>query len=176
MKLLFEFLPIIVFFIAYEIKGIYVATGAAMIVSVLQMFAVYFKTREIPLMQWVTLALIVVLGGATLLLHNPIFIKWKPSIVDVAFALGFFLSQWIGKRPLLERLIGNEVQLPSETWHRLTVLWIAFFLVMAIINLIVVYNFSTTTWVYFKLFGTLGLTAVFVIAQAFYVAHQMQKK
>ena len=176
MKLLFEFLPIFVFFVAYEIKGIYVVTGAAMIVSVLQIIAVYFKTREIPLMQWVTLVLIIVLGSATLLLHNPIFIKWKPSIVDVAFALGFFLSQWIGKRPLLERLIGNEVQLPSEIWRRLTMLWIAFFLVMAIINLIVVYNFSTTTWVYFKLFGTLGLTVVFVIAQAFYVAGQIQKK
>lgn len=174
MKLLFEFLPIIVFFVAYQFAGIYVATASAMVVSTLQIIWQWWRHHHVPLMQWVTLVLIIVLGGATLMLHNPLFIKWKPSIVYWAFAIGFFLSNVIGKKPLLARLLGKEIQVPAAIWNRLNTAWILFFVIMGIVNLIVVYNFSTNIWVYFKLFGTLVCTFLFIVAQALYMSKYIQ--
>jgi intracellular septation protein len=173
MKFLFEFLPIIVFFIAYQIAGIYAATASAMLVSLLQIAWQRFKKKQVPTMQWVTLSMILVLGSATLILHNPIFIKWKPSIVSWAFALAFLISHFIGKKSILARLLDKEVQLPAPIWQRLNISWILFFTFMGILNLIVVYNFSTEIWVYFKLFGTLGLTVVFIIIQALYIGKHL---
>jgi intracellular septation protein len=146
-----------------------------MVVSTLQIIWQWWRHRHVPIMQWVTLALIIILGGATLLLHNPMFIKWKPTIVYWAFALGFFISNLIGKKPLLARLLGAEIRLDPVTWSRLNTAWIIFFVLMGIVNLIVVYNFSTNVWVYFKLFGTLTATFLFIVIQALYISKHVQE-
>ncbi len=125
-------------------------------------------------MHLVTLGLIVILGGATLWLQDERFIKWKPTLVNWMFALAFFGSQFIGKKPLVERMMGAAVQLPGEIWKRLNLVWVVFFVLMGVANLYVVFNYDTDTWVNFKLFGMMGLTFAFVIGQAFYLARYMQ--
>src|SRR3990167_5676407 len=126
-------------------------------------------------MQLVTLVLIIIFGGATLILHNPIFIKWKVSVVNWIFGLAFLSSQLISKKPLIRYMMETKVDLPTNVWKRLNMSWVIFFLTMGFANLFVVYHFSTEVWVYFKLFGILGLTFIFVILQAFYLARHVSE-
>ncbi|MEM9242702.1 MAG: septation protein A [Pseudomonadota bacterium] len=170
MQMFFEFLPIIVFFIVYKISGIYAATAAAIIVSVLQTGIYWLKNKKLDRLQLGMLVLIVVLGGATLLLHKPIFIKWKPTVINWLFALVFLGSQFVGKRPLIATMLGGKISLPDKVWRQLNYSWSLFFILMGAANIIVAYHFSTNTWVNFKLFGVLGLTVLFVLIQAFYLA------
>lgn len=174
MKFLYDFFPILLFFIAYKIYGIYAATVVAMTASFIQVGGFWIKHRRFQTMHLVTLGLIVVLGGATLWLQDERFIKWKPTLVNWMFAIAFLGSQFIGKKPLVERMMGATVQLPNEIWGRLNLIWIIFFALMGLANLYVVYNYDTDTWVNFKLFGMMGLTFAFVIGQAFYLARYMQ--
>lgn len=174
MKLLFDFLPIILFFIAYKAYDIYTATAVAIVASVLQVGALWLRHRRVERMHLVTLALIGVLGGATLFLHNEAFIKWKPTAVNWAFAVAFLGSQFIGRRPLIARMLDGNITLPEAVWRRLNIGWVSFFTAMGVANLYVVYNFSTDFWVNFKLFGMLGLTVAFVIGQAFYLARHLE--
>lgn len=176
MKLLFDFLPILLFFIAYKISGIYIATGVAILVSCLQVAFFWHKYRRIEKMHLVTLALIIILGGATLLLHNTLFIKLKPTIINWLFALAFLASQFIGEKPLIQRMLANNVVLSDTIWRRLNLSWIIFFLVMGLANLYVMYNYDENTWVNFKLFGMLGLTVVFVFLQAIFLARHIEEK
>jgi len=127
-------------------------------------------------MHVITLVLVCVFGGMTLLLHDEMFIKWKPTVINWLFALVFIGSMWIGKQPLIRRMMGDHLSLPDTIWLRLNLLWSVFFVVMGIINLIVVYSFDTETWVNFKLFGMLGLTFVFIVAQSLYLARYMQEE
>lgn len=173
MKLLFDFFPIILFFIAYKIYGIYVATAVAMAASLLQVGAYWFKHRKFESMHLITLIMVVLLGGATLILHNVMFIKWKPTTIYWAFGFGFLFSQFIGKKPLIQRLMDSKIVVTDSIWQRLNLVWTIFFFALGIANLFVVYNFSTDIWVDFKLFGTLGLTLVFVLLQAIYIARHM---
>ena len=175
MKLLADFFPIIVFFIFYKLYGIYVATAAAIIVSILQMGVYWFKHRKFETMQVTTLILIVVLGGATLLLHDPIFIKWKVSVVYWLFAIIFLGSHFFGKEPMMQRLMKKNIQLPALVWRKMSWGWAGFFIIIGIINLYVAYHFDTNAWVYFKLFGVLGLTLIFVIIQAIFLAKHIQE-
>lgn len=174
MKLLYDFFPILLFFIAYKLYGIYAATVVAIVASFIQVGGYWLKHRRFENMHLVTLGLIVVLGGATLWLQDERFIKWKPTLVNWLFGLVFLGSQFIGKKPLVERMMRNAVQLPVEIWGRLNAIWVVFFILMGVANLYVVYNFDTDTWVNFKLFGMMGLTFTFVIGQAFYLARHMQ--
>lgn len=181
MQLLYDILPIIIFFIAFKLYGIYVATVAAIIISVIQVFAYRYKYKKYEKMQLITMIMIVVLGGITLILHKPIFIKWKVTAIDWIFAIAFFASHFIGKKPLICYIMEKQVQLPRKIWVNLNISWTAFFFFVGLANLYVVYNFSTNAWVNFKLFGVLGLTFVFVILQAFYIAKyvdvdKLQKK
>ena len=170
MKFLFDFLPILLFFIAFKLYDIYVATAVAIVVSVVQVGWLWLQYRRVERMPLITLALIVVLGSATLLLHDENFIKWKPTAVNWLFGVVFLGSQFIGKRPLIERMMGGNMELPAAVWVRLNLAWAVFFVAMGLANLYVAFNFDTDTWVDFKLFGMLGLTLVFVVAQAFYLA------
>lgn len=174
MKFLYDFFPILLFFIAYKIYGIYAATIVAMAASFIQVGGFWLKHRRFENMHLITLGLIIVLGGATLWLQDERFIKWKPTLVNWMFAIAFLGSQFIGKKPLVERMMGAAVQLPNEIWGRLNLIWIIFFTLMGLANLYVVYNYDTDTWVNFKLFGMMGLTFAFVIGQAFYLARYMQ--
>jgi intracellular septation protein len=174
MKLLFDFLPILVFFIAYKFFGIYIATAAAIIISVLQVGIHWIRHRNVSSLQLISLVLIIVLGGSTLLFHNEVFIKWKPTALYWALSIFFFGSQIFGSRPCMQRLMESSITLPRHIWLTLNSAWAIFFGLMGILNLYVAYHFSTNTWVNFKLFGMLGLTLLFAIAQAIYLSKHLE--
>jgi len=179
MKLLFDFFPILLFFITFKLyqdpkQGILAATAVAIAASFVQVGASWLRNRRVENMHLVTLGLIVVLGGATLVLENEMFIKWKPTAVNWLFALVFLASQLVGSKPLVRRVMEGNVQLPEPVWARLNTSWVLFFSAMGVLNLYVVYNFDTETWVNFKLFGLMGLTLVFVIGQAVYMMRHMK--
>jgi intracellular septation protein len=176
MKLLFDFFPILLFFIAFKFFGMYIATAVAMIASFLQVSIFWLKHRRFETMQIITLVCVLLLGGATLILHNAIFFKWKPTAIYWLFALVFFSTQFIGKKPLIQRLMQEKIMLPEKVWQHVNLSWVIFFAAMGGINLYVAYNFSTDIWVDFKLFGGLGLTALFAFLQAFYIAKHAEKK
>jgi len=174
MKLLFDFFPIILFFVAFKLYGIYTATAVAIAASFAQVGWYWLKHKRFENTHLITLAIIVVFGGATLILEDELFIKWKPSVLNWVFGVAFLASHFIGKKTIVERMMGGNVSLPSGVWNKLNVSWILFFIALGFANLYVVYNFDTDTWVNFKLFGMMGLTLVFVIAQAFYMSRHMQ--
>lgn len=171
MKLLFDFLPVLLFFIAYKVYDIYVATAVIIVASVIQVSWFWLKHHRVEKMHLITLVLVLILGGATLLLHNATFIYWKPTVVNWAFAIAFLGSQFIGKKNLLQRMLEEQITLTSrQVWINLNIAWVLFFIAMGVINLYVAFNFEENTWVNFKLFGMMGLTIVFVIGQSFYLA------
>jgi intracellular septation protein len=176
MKLFFDFLPILIFFIAYKLGGIYIATAFAMLAALAQIIVSYFRTRKIEIMPLITFLMVMLLGGATLFLHNEIFIKWKPTIVYWVLSMVFLLSPLVLKKPLVQKMLESNLVLPSKAWQILNAAWYLFFLVMGFLNLFVVYNFSTETWVNFKLFGTLGLTLLFVLGQGVIISRFLPEK
>ncbi len=169
MKFLFDFFPILLFFIAYKAYDIYVATAVAIAASFVQVGWFWLQHRRVEKMHVVTLIMMVVLGGATLILQDETFIKWKPSVVNWAFGAVFIGSQFIGKKPIVQRMMESAVELPVQLWSRLNMAWAIFFIAMGFLNLYVAFNFDTDTWVNFKMFGMLGLTFVFIIGQAFFI-------
>ena len=180
MKFLVDFFPVLAFFIAFYIPGdreqaIYVATAAAIIASAIQIAGLWLMQHKIEKMHVITFLLILVLGGATLLLHDKTFIKWKPTAVNWLFAFVFLGSQFIGAKPLVQRMLEQAVQLPRNVWLRLNLIWVVFFLVMGGANLYVAFSFSDEIWVNFKMFGILGLTFVFVIGQSLFLSRYMEQ-
>ena len=173
MKFLLDFFPIVLFFIAYQVWDIYVATAVAIAAAFLQVGWQRLRHGRVEKMQAVTLGLLVLFGGLTLLLRDPVFIKWKPTVVNWLFAVAFLVTAYVGERSLLQRMMGHAVSLPDAIWRRLNWAWIGFFAAMGVLNLIVAYNFPEDVWVNFKLFGSLGLTVLFVIAQAFYFSRHV---
>ena len=123
----------------------------------------------------VTLVLVVLLGGATLLLQDKTFIQWKPSLVNWLFAVAFIGSEFIGDKNLLERMMGSQIELPKIIWRRLNYMWSSFFIFVGVLNVYVAFSghYSEETWVNFKLFGMLGLTIVFIILQGLYLARHV---
>ncbi len=170
MKLLFDLLPIILFFVAYKTSGIYVATAVAIAASLILVAYTWLRSKKVETMQLVSLGLIVVFGGATLWLQNPLFIMWKPSILYTLFAGAFLGSQFIGDKTLVERMMGGMISAPQAIWRTVNMAWVGFFIVLAALNLYVAYNFDESTWVDFKLFGLMGLTFVFMLAQGMWLA------
>ena len=169
MKFLFDFFPILLFFIAYKLYGIYTATVVAILATFVQVGMFWIKHRRFEKMHLITLAMIVVLGGATLIFHDEMFIKWKPSVLDWLFGVAFFGSQFFGKKYLTQRMLGANVTLPSHVWNKLDITWGLFWISLGFANLYVAYNFDTNTWVNFKLFGSFGLTLALAVAQVFYL-------
>jgi intracellular septation protein len=174
MKFLFDLLPVLLFFAAYKLYDIWVATVVAIAAAVVQVGLTWVRHRRVEKMHLVTLALIVVLGGATLAFHDETFIKWKPTLVNWLFAVVFLGSQFIGERNLVERMMSHAVSVPRVIWSRLNLAWVTFFTVLGVVNLYVAFTFDTDTWVDFKLYGLMGLTLTFVVAQSFYLARHMQ--
>jgi intracellular septation protein len=124
-------------------------------------------------MLWISLGLVVVLGGLTVWLHSETFIKWKPTGLYWAMGLSFLVSKFMFGRNLLKTMLGEQLQLPEPVWARLSLAWVAFFAAMGVINLWVAYNFSTDTWVNFKLFGGIGLMLLFTLAQGLYIGRHL---
>ena len=205
MKLLLDFLPILLFFGTYKYAeahkdwaavfatehfGFMVSGGmvgvqeAPVLLSTLVVIAAtalqvaWLKTRgkKIDTMLWVSLGLIVVLGGATVWFHNETFIKWKPSVLYWVMALALWASANLFGKDILRQMLGDQLKLPDPIWKRLTLLWCAFFAVMGVINILVAYNFSTDSWVDYKLFGGTGLMIVFMIGQGLYVSRHIEEE
>jgi intracellular septation protein len=173
MKLLFDFFPILLFFIAYKAFDIYTATSVAIAASILQVVISWLKTRKIETMHLMTLVIIVVFGGLTLYLQDEQFIKWKPTVVNWLFGFVFLASQWLGEKTMIERMMGGNLTMPSTIWRTLNLSWTLFFFLIGGVNFYVMSYFSTDTWVNFKLFGMLGLTFVFVLLQSFYLSRHL---
>jgi intracellular septation protein len=173
MKILFDLFPILLFFVAYKVADIYVATGVAILASVAQIGWLKLRGRPIEVMQWVSLGIIVVFGGMTLVFHDETFIKWKPSVLYWTMGVAFWASQALFGRNLLRLLLGEQLTLPDAVWRNLNFAWIAFFAMMGLLNLWVAYSFDTDTWVNFKLFGGLGLMLLFTLAQGLYLSRHL---
>jgi intracellular septation protein len=203
MKMLLDFLPILLFFGTFKYAeghkewaadfasrhfGVLVGGGpvgtteapmmlATLVVIVATLAQVLFlklRGRKVDLMLWISLGLIVVLGGLTIWLRSETFIKWKPTGVYWLMAVGLWGSQHLAGRNLLRSMMGAQLSLPEGIWRRLNTAWVLFFAVMGLVNLWVAYHFSTDVWVNFKAFGTLGLMLVFVVGQALYLGRHAQ--
>jgi len=174
MKLLIDFFPIILFFVAFKFADIYVATGVAIVATIAQIGYLRYKVGKVEPMQWVSLGVIVLFGGATIVAQNETFIKWKPTVLYWLMGGALLVGQFIFKKNLLKSLMGAQMSLPESAWRVLNWSWTGFFAVMGVINLWVAFSFDTDTWVSFKLFGGLGLMALFVVAQAFYLSRFMK--
>lgn len=169
MKLLYDLMPIVVFFGAYLWGGIYAATLATIGAYGLQCLFQWIRQRTVDRPLLIIFVSVVLLGGLTLILHNPIFIKLKPSIVYCIFAGIVLGMSLIKNKSAMQSMLGTHVTLPEKDWRKLDGYCTAFFMVQAILNLVVVYMFSTHTWVYYKLFGTLGMTLLFALGIAVFL-------
>lgn len=203
MKLLFDFLPILLFFVTFrfaesnsvwatqlanhqlapllpggtvpaEQVPVLLATLVVIVATLGQVTWLKLRGKRVDTMLWVSLALVVVLGGLTIWLRNDTFIKWKPTGLYAAMALAFWVSPWLFGKNLLKSLLGAQFEAPEWVWKRLNLAWILFFLTMAALNLWVAYNFSTEAWVNWKLFGGIGLLLAFSIGQALWLGRYLK--
>jgi intracellular septation protein len=196
MKFLFDFFPVALFFAAYKFfaslpstliqaanqlpfiqldqanshDAILFATLVIILATILQNVLYYLKYKRFERMHLITLGILLVFGTLTLLLKDPLFIKWKVSIINWAFAIAFVSSQYIGnKKTLAERMMSNAIQVPPPIWQKVNAMWAGFFAAIGVLNLVIAYNFSEDFWVNFKMFGVFGLTFLFIILQVFYL-------
>jgi intracellular septation protein len=169
MKQLLEFFPILLFFIAFKIYDIYVATAVVMMATIIQVAFIWFRYRKVETMQWVTLGLVVIMGGATLYFQDALFIKWKFSVIEWLFGLVFLGSQFVGKKPFIERMMSANMTLPDAIWKRLNLIWALFFISVGFLNVYVMFHYSTDDWVYFKTFIAPALMVGFIVLQMFYL-------
>ena len=177
MKALFDFFPLLLFFAAFKLYDIYVATAIAIVATFLQVAFIWFKYRRFEPTHIITLVVISFFGGLTLLFHNDAFIMWKPSVVNWIFAV-IVLGSVLAKRSVIKMLMGKQLDLPDQIWHRLSIAWGLFFLAMGFLNMYVAFYYQLDlpeevrreTWVNFKVFWLLGLTLIFSIGQMFFIA------
>lgn len=203
MKLLFDFLPIVLFFATFRyaegqkdwaaqfasdhfgflVSGgivgpneapVLLATLVVIAATTLQVLFLLMRGKKVDTMLWVSLAIVVTLGGATVWFHSETFIKWKPSVLYWFMGVSLWVSQVLFGKNLLRAMIGKQLELPDAVWQRLNAAWVAFFGLMGVLNLYVVFNFSTSAWVSFKLFGFTGLMLAFMVAQGFYLSRYLK--
>jgi intracellular septation protein len=175
MKFLFDLFPVILFFVAFQLWDIFVATAVAIAATFAQIGWLKLRRRKIDKMLWVSLAIIVVFGGLTLALRDKTFIQWKPTVLYWLFGAVLAGASLAG-RNLLRTMLSEQMQLPTPVWARLNWSWVGFFAFMGAANLYVAYNFSESAWVNFKLFGGMGLMLAFVLAQAAFLSRYMEDK
>ncbi|MEI2417225.1 septation protein A [Orrella sp. JC864] len=175
-KFLFDLFPLILFFIAYRYADIYVATGAAMAAGVAQILWLKLRRQPIETMHWINLGVIVFFGGATLLLHDEAFIKWKPTVLYWVFGAVLLGARLFTGRNLLRKLLGAKIQMPDAIWDRFNASWAVFFLAAGVLNLFVAFSgyFSEAQWVNFKVFGLTVLLLAFVVIQSLWLGRHMQ--
>lgn len=184
MKFLYDYFPLILFFVVFKTYDIYTATAVAIVASFIQVGYFWIRHRRFENMHLVTLGVITVFGGLTLILHDDTFIKWKPTIAYWVLAIVFIGSQFIGKKTLLERMLGKQIAMPKRIWTQQNIMWAVFFILLGCLNIYVAFYYAldqdpetrTNTWVNFKLFGTLGLTLIFIVVQALFMAKHIQQK
>ncbi len=199
MKFLFDLFPVILFFVAYQLgeahpgpaqaildaigvhlhtgakPGVFLATLVAIAATVIQVGWVWLKHRKVDAMLWLSFGLIVLFGGATLFLQDETFIMWKPTVLYWLFALTLGLAPVLFERNLIRLLMEKQVSLPDAVWDRLNLGWAGFFAFLGVANLYVAFQYSTDTWVNFKMFGTMGLMLVFIVAQSLYLTRHIKE-
>ncbi|MBB3256723.1 intracellular septation protein [Paraburkholderia bannensis] len=176
MKFLFDLFPIILFFVAFKVWGIYTATTVAIVATLVQIAWVAFRHRKVDPMLWLSLGIVVVFGGATLILHDETFIKWKPTVLYWAFSVVLLVSQVAFGKNLIEAMMGKQISLPQRVWTQLNLVWSVFFALLGILNLFVAFHFSTDAWVDFKLFGATGILVVFIVGQSLWLSRHMKEE
>jgi intracellular septation protein len=176
MKFLFDLFPVILFFAAFKLADIYVATAVAIGATFLQIGVLALLRRKVEPMLWISLGIIVVFGGATLLLRDETFIKWKPTVLYWLFGIALAGAELFLRRNLIRSMLGAQVQLPEPVWRKLNWSWVIFFALMGIANLLVAFNFTTDQWVNFKLFGGTGLMLLFIVGQALFLARHIEEE
>ena len=174
MKFLFDFFPLVLFFIAFQLYDVYVATAVAIAVTFGQIGWLKLRRRKVDTMLWVSLAIIVVFGGLTLALHDETFIKWKPTVLYWIFGTVLAVSELGFRRNLIRAMLGAQVQLPDFAWRRLNWSWVGFFVFMGAANLYVAFSFPLATWVKVKVFGGMGMLLLFVLLQAVYLSRYIE--
>lgn len=183
MKFLYDFFPLLLFFAAFKLYDIYVATAVAIAASFVQVALYWLKRRRFETMHLVTLGVLVVFGGLTLILRDDTFIKWKPTIVYWILGALVLGSQFIGEKTVIERLLGGQITLPRHVWQLQNLSWAIFFMILGALNLYVAFYYGLeldgdtrqAIWVNFKVFGLLGLTIVFIVLQALTMAKYIQQ-
>lgn len=198
-KTLFDLFPVILFFIVFKLAGsnpdsaqawansigylvdpkqlpVLLATAATIVATIIQIAWVKWHHGKVDTMLWVSFALIAVLGGATLLLHDENFIKWKPTALYWVFAGTLLFSNLLFKKNLMRALLQEKLTLPTRVWNRVNLSWSLFFVVLGVTNLYVAFNFSTDAWVNFKLFGATGMMLIFVLLQAMTLAKYVDEE
>ena len=177
MKQLLEFIPLVIFFIVYKMVDIYAATGALMVAMTITFIYSYFKNgKKAEKMQIVTLAMILIFGSLTLVLHDDVFIKWKVTLVYAVFSIGLLVTQFIFKKPAIKQMLGKEIKLPEHVWNNLNMAWAIFFAVLGAVNIYVAFNMPQEVWVNFKVFGLLAVTLVFTILSGVYLYKYLPKE
>lgn len=175
MKFLFDLFPIILFFVVFKTSGIFAATAAAIAATLAQIGWVKYRHGKVDGMLIASGVIIVVFGGATLLLHDEVFIKWKPTVLYWLFALVLFTAEIFWNKNLIRAVMEKQLALPDPVWRTLNHAWAGFFAVLGLLNLYVAFNFATETWVNFKLFGTMGLMLVFVVLQSLFLGKYVKE-
>lgn len=176
MQLFIDYLPIVAFFGAYFYKlDFYFATKVLMVVMPIVLLAQWILTKKVNKIYVASTALVLVLGAATVLLQNKQFLFWKPTVLNWAIAIVFLGSQFVGEKPIVQRMMGSAAQLTTTQWRKLNLIWVVFFVLIGAANIFVAYSFSEATWVKFKLFGMLGFTFVFVIVQTIWLTLAMKE-
>jgi intracellular septation protein len=175
MQLLVDYIPLVVFILAYFYQDIFFATGMLMVAMPVVLVLQWLMTKKINKIYTASTVLVLVLGSATLAFRNPTFLYWKPTVLNWLIAIVFLGSQWIGDKTVVQRMLENAAELSADQWVRLNQIWVVFFAIVGGINIYVAYNFSEAFWVKFKLFGMLGLTLIFVIIQSVWLTLATQK-
>jgi intracellular septation protein len=176
MSSLLELLLLAAFFLGYLWKGIYFATGVIMVGSVVVVAFSWLTTRKVKPMLLITMVLALFFGSLTLLFRDPVFLKWKFSVIEWSLGCSLLASQFLGKKPFIRLALEESIELPEAVWTRLNLMWALFFLFLGTLNVYVIYSFSTDFWVRFKLFGSIGLTFLFAIAQSVYLSRHIKIK
>lgn len=177
LNMFIDFIPVLLFLIAFKIYGIYVATTVGIVATAFQVVITRILRCRFDKQQLVTLAVFSVFGGMTLYFHNPIFVKWKPSIIFWIFGSALLVTQFFGK-PLIQRMLeglleGQAHSVPPTVWKRLNIAWSLFFLLLGTINIYIAYNFSTEFWVNFKVYGIMSCLLIFSVLQSLCLARYM---
>ncbi|WP_426880280.1 septation protein A [Serratia bockelmannii] len=176
MKQFLDFLPLIVFFAFYKLYDIYVASGALIVATALALVFTWVKYRKVEKMTLITFLMVLVFGTLTLVFHNDLFIKWKVTVIYALFALALLISQWVLKKPLVQRMLGKELTLPDKVWSNLNLAWAIFFLACGLANIYVAFWLPQNVWVNFKVFGLTVLTLVFTLLSGIYIYRHMPEE
>ncbi|PHM28651.1 septation protein A [Xenorhabdus budapestensis] len=176
MKQLLDFLPLVVFFVVYKMYDIFYASGALIAATGLAVVIAYLMYRKVEKSSLITFVMVAIFGTLTLAFHSDLFIKWKVTAVYAIFALVLLISQWVMKKPLIQRMLGKELKLPDTIWNKLNMAWAIFFIACALANIYVAFWLPQNIWVNFKVFGLTALTLVFTVLSVIYIYRHLPRK